>query len=266
MISLTRFLPAAPWIASLILFAGFQPAHGAPLIDEPFDTVGALPAGWDYSNSTGTPTIEITDYQPGDPRLLQERATGGSAGSVIYNEDVVLGDFEGTVVFNIGGASSSRYRGVVLRAQTTGLNEKTYFVVFNQANLMITLDPSSSSNIGTVLATTALKDNTVLAENTDYLLRFTANGNELAAFIYARGDDPTQYDNLLGDVYYTIGTQQGDPAYLSGKFGFRTHYDSAGKTYWSDLKISTIPEPASLTLLGLPLLLIAMRFGTMATR
>lgn len=269
MTAITPFFPRGAWIAALLFLAGLLPVSATTLLDEPFDTPGGLPEGWAFVNSNGTATVQVTEYQPNDARLLQGRpVSGGAAGSVISYSgtqgDVVGGvlkDFEGSVVFALDGTLATHYRGVLLRAQTTVItNAQAYFVVFNSSTLSITLNPASSSNLGTTLATATFENDATLAENTDYLLRFSAEGNQLTASIDGWNETTGQYDTPLGDIHYTIGTHESDPGYLTGKFGFRTYYGSGAGTYWSDLKITTIPEPASLTLLGLALTVAALRF------
>lgn len=100
-----------------------------------------------------------------------------------------------------------------------------------------------------------------ISDGIAYRLEFSAIGSTLEASVYLG-------EQLLGTVSYTCGTSDNDAGFVeAGYFGLRsTQSNSTSGSYLWDLQASAIPEPATLSLLGLGGLMIRMRRPRMRAR
>lgn len=223
----------------------------APLLEESFGTVGALPAGWNpvYSGDTGTNNFTVPDIvslgADGNYLRLNRPGTPSVSAGILYTEETFQ-DVSGSVIVRFAGDQLNR-ASVVLRAQTNAYQPAGYGITvrnssteeFFQFGIMNTTQ-TGSGNADDIGGWVNL-DRANFATNTDYEIRFSAIGDQISGSIWTTGATPT----MLGSQTITDSTIGG-----AGYVGLRHSSGNSNATiYYKDLVV--IPEPGTLLLMGL---------------
>ncbi len=205
-----------------------------------------VPFGWvaTHPDHVGVRKLANTPYL----RIWYTSAGGGS--SAVYfvatHEGIAeggkLANFRGDVILRTGGArppADTTLRGVVIRAQTTDLSAPAarpfwgysigVIATGDRRGLYLFENPTgtNSKGFGTELAQAPLGEELIL--NTDYTLRFEANGPHLRASL----------DDQNGKTLATISYDQA--AEVTGVFGLRAaHSNMNQNTYFRNLTVTPL--------------------------
>lgn len=236
-------------ILCLVLLSAGQ-AVAQVLISQDFQVpLGGLPSDWNVNQESGNGFTEISPWRVADSwaptnGLLMERTNPSSnyRANAYYNGEGASGlnDYTGAVTMLVDTRHS--YGGALLRMNRVVRNgTEAYFVGVlaggDEADqLVISLDPQSHNNPGTILASTSLSE-PVTGMTTR--LGFLAIGDEISVSIYL-------WDVLVSDwstnalATLTIS----DSTYSSGQVGLRGGFGSADRyAQFADYSITAIPEP-----------------------
>ncbi len=271
--SIQTTLVATALLASFTLNAPASAATITQSFGNPSD-IGSIPTDWaiaNYFNPTnGTAQVASGGSFTG-LQLARTVSTGGASGnSFVYykgsNDEVtngILSNFSASLLIRPAGTSSNitDYRGVMVR--TTINNSPSgslsgYFVAVNrEGTLAIFKDPGAGNSgnsgggaRGNLISSISLTSG--LSLDTDYLFSISAIDDKISASIYAWNVAESAFTTPLGEITIT------DNSYSSGLFGLRIADSGINRsTYFRDLTITPVPEPASAALL-LPALAVGL--------
>lgn len=256
-----------PLLTALAFFIGAIFNHAEILFFPPNDWPDE---DWTVSSVGGTPIVGSVTLQ--EKTWLQiARAASPNTGSaqVMYNGiDAQLNDIKGSVIFGIDTISTYG-SGIILRSQSTAISQT------NAYYLAVTPNVSGSAKLelywgvgngflsgGTLLASETLSISLGTLDathNNQYLLEFSFVGNKLDASLASWDTVNEQKGIDLASLSYTDMRLE---ARSEGYFGIRGgRYGSEVATYFRDLEITAIPEPATTAFLLLPAGYLLLHFG-----
>jgi len=229
--------------------------HAEPLIDQPFNTVGALPAGWNavYSGATNTSSFTVPDVvslgAAGNYLRLNRPGSPSVSSGVLYTNDTFT-DLSGSVILRFGTDQLHR-ASVVLRAQSEAYFASGYGITVRN----VTGTGGELFQLGIINTTTGgnasgdaiggwvdLDKAANFLVNLDYEIRFSAFQDVISGEVW-RTDTSTK----LGETSITNSLFTD-----AGFVGLRHNAGNTGATtsiYYNDLLV--VPEPSTYALLGL---------------
>lgn len=241
------------------------------LIDEPFDTAGPLPAGWEYFYSSGTPDAWTAPTVVANLGLRMRRNDSATDNPHVYYSGGTWSDLQGTAIFNTGNVNLNNWAmGYSIRAPSMGVTPGGYLIVVGNResaapNLTTPFIGIFRGDVGPTLFHQRTRSENLaytdidvaLASDTDYRFEFSAYGNDIFASFWTTDASPT----LLGSVALDLTTI--DPALQTteaGFFGLVSLPGSNGRqVYVRDLEVfKIIPEPSTVGLFGLAVLVLRL--------
>lgn len=246
--------------AIVLLAAGLAPQAFASEINYTQDFTGpdgSFPADW-FDSTHGSFSNNIVDINNNQLRM---RRDASNPSSLARNAAYVGGDSATwdnyTVEVLFTGNTESQYQatGILGRWQGASSINSGYFAYEMYGTpgvLKIGKDYSGQGDAATVLASTSLA-RTVHANEVTRLV-FQLNGEQLTAWLYAEGSTPGVYDDLLGTVTTT------DSTYSQGSAGLRAGLGGYNReALFDDFSVTSIPEPAAVSMLALGVMLLVGR-------